>query len=885
MLLSGPVPETQLIRLARDLQDKIEALPGILNADIWGDREDLLEITVDPSVIETYGLQLDQVLNFVRSNNQLVAAGAIDNTAGRLVIKVPGVLEDVQDIMGLPLVTNGDRVVTFGDVATVRRTFKDTGAYVRLNGQPAIALDVSKRIGANIINTIATVRQLVESERQHWPANIKVSYMQDKSQEIRDMLWDLQNNILSAVLLVMIVIVAFLGGRSSLLVGLAIPASFLAGILLLYLMGYSTNIVVLFSLILVVGMLVDGAIVVVELATRHLDEGMEPVAAYKEAAKRMAWPVASSTATTLVVFVPLLFWPGIIGQFMKYLPITVLATLGASLLVAIIIVPVVGSMMPGRHKTNTRRDFFDWLGERYAQLLDTVTDHPVRTLLLMLGILVGSYVSYGMFGRGVEFFPQIDSDHAQITVRARGDLSVDEKDALMRQVEKRLAGEPEIKNIYTRTGVGGGAGNSAGEDVIGTIMLELTNWQNRRPAVQVMADLRAKFNDLAGVVVEAAKQRSGPSGDKPIKLEVSSRFTDKLDPTVKLIRDTMNQLGGFIDVEDTRPLPGIEWRLEVDREAASRYGVNVALLGQTVQLVTQGLLVAKYRPDDTDEEVDIRVRFPREKRHLETLFNMRVPTANGAMPLRNFIHLEPAQKTSFIQRINSRRVQTVQADVAPGLLVNDQLLKLKKALQTKLTDPTVRVSFTGENEDQQEAASFLLNAFFVAIFCMLIILVTQFNSVYQSLLVLSAIVFSTAGVFIGLLLTHAPFGIVMCGIALIALAGIVVNNNIVLIDTYNEYRHKGLPPKEAIMTTGRLRLRPVLLTSVTTILGLLPMVFSLNVDFISRTVTHGAPSTQWWTQLSTSVAGGLAFATVLTLFLTPALLMLGERFFPHKTND
>lgn len=492
LILAGDVPEPQLLRMAQTLQDDIEALPTVLKADIQGEREDLLELRVDPAVIETYGIDLPTVLRFVSNNNELVAAGAVDNGAGRMVVKVPGVLETFDDILNLPILVNDGRVTLFRDVAEIRPTYKDATSFIRLNGRPALAIDVTKRLGANIIETIESVRLLAEEAKTNWPETVEIHYLQDKSTQVRDMLWDLQNNVLSAIVLVMLVIIAALGVRASLLVGLAIPGSFFVGILVLYLLGFSTNIVVLFSLILVVGMLVDGAIVVSELAERNLAAGDSPPDAYKKAAKRMSWPIIGSTITTLVVFIPLLFWPGMIGKFMQYLPITVLITLTASLFMALVFMPVIGGLFPPPDKKALKqKDIFAPLTKLYEQQLNHVLRRPVRTIVLMVLVLFGSIFSYGFFGRGVEFFPDTDSDYIQLTVRSRGDFAAEEKDTLMKQVEAALANMPEIKSIYGRTGVGAGQGQAA-EDVLGTIFIELVNWKHRRIANDIMVDIRQK---------------------------------------------------------------------------------------------------------------------------------------------------------------------------------------------------------------------------------------------------------------------------------------------------------------------------------------------------------------------------------------------------------
>ena len=888
--LSGNVPERTLVRIARDLRDKIEALGGVLDVDIGGDREELLEIVVDPMVLETYNISFAEVLNTVRRNNRLVAAGALETVAGRMVLKVPGVIEEVQDILNLPVKVVDTTVVKFSDVASIRRTFKDPQGFARVGGNPALALEVKKRVGANIVETIEEVRAVVAAEQASWPPGVEVSFMQDKSKQIRDILSDLQNNVLAAIALVMIVIIAAIGVRPAILVGLAIPGSFLAGILAISLMGLTLNIVVLFSLILVVGMLVDGAIVTTELADRKLQEGKDRKQAYSEAAKRMAWPITASTATTLAVFLPLLFWPGIVGEFMKFLPITVLATLTASLAMALIFIPVLGGIFGKADKGDGRLlrairaaedgDLNEIGGGAgfYLNTLRRLLAHPAKVLGVAVILLIGTYTVFGLFGRGVEFFPDVDQDIAQVQVRARGDLSVTEMDAVVRKVESRLLAMPHFQTVYART-IGSGAPPSqtgSAEDVIGVIQFELTNWRTRPRAKEILKEVRAQTADIPGVILEVRKQQAGPTAGKPVELHVTSRDPEKMPDVVEKLRGLMKQIGGFVDEQDSRPLPGIEWRLKVDRERAARNGADVAVLGEAVSMLTNGIMVAEYRPDDADEEVEIRLRVPLEERNLEQLNRLRVPTDKGQVPIGNFVRFEPAQKIGNLNRTDGRRVIEIQADVAEGLLVDDQVRKLKAAVAASDLDPAVTVRFKGQDADQREAANFLIKAFLIAIFTMVAILVTQFNSFYQTALVLSAIIFSTAGVMIGLLVTNQPFGIVMCGIGIIALAGIVVNNNIVLIDTYNDLRSRGKTAQEAILRTAAQRMRPVLLTSITTVLGLMPMVFSLSIDIIGQDVSVGAPSTQWWTQLSSSIAGGLAFATILTLVLTPCLLMLGD---------
>ena len=886
--LYGDVPERELVTRARALRDKLEGLPGVLEVDVAGDREDLLEVIVDPMRLEGINQSAEKLLGTVARNNQLVAAGALDTGKGRFSVKVPGLFESVFDVLTLPIKVSENRVVTFEDIAVARRTFKDPTGYARVNGQPAVALEVSKRIGTNIIDTIEEVRGLVEIEQRTWPNDIQVVFSQDKSEDIRTMLKDLQNNVIAAVLLVMIVVVAALGVRTAGLVGVAIPGSFLAGILVISLIGLTINIVVLFSLIMAVGMLVDGAIVVTELADRKMAEGLPRREAYRVAATRMAWPITAATSTTLAAFMPLLFWPGVVGEFMKYLPITLIATLAASLAMALVFVPSLGSLIGKRAPDGERLtanlaaaesgdlEIIDGMTGRYIRMLRVAVGNPIKVVFAALLILFGVYAGYGEFGRGVEFFPDVEPENAALHIRARGDLSVHERDQLVSQVEKRIIDMTEFTSMYSRSGTQFMADVS--EDTIGLIQLELAPWEQRRPASEIFEDIRERTEDLAGIIIEIRKEESGPPIGKPVQIQLGSRYPDLLPPAITKVRAAFDDTEGLVDITDTTPIPGIEWQIEVDRAQASRYGADITTVGNVIQLVTNGIKIGGYRPDDTDEEVDIRVRFPFTDRSIDQLDRLRVPTGEGAVPIGNFVSQRAVPNTGTINRADSRRVLKVEAEVADGVLPDDKVRELKAWLEANPLDENIDVEFKGEDQEQRAAEQFLIKAFGIALFVMALILVTQFNSFYQALLILSAVVLSTVGVLLGLLVTKQPFGVVMSGVGVIALAGIVVNNNIVLIDTYNILRRTGISAMEAVLRTGAQRLRPVLLTTVTTILGLMPMVLGINIDVLGRHVSVGGPSTQWWTQLATAVAGGLAFATLLTLVLTPSLLMLGEKF-------
>ena len=887
--LAGNVDERVLFAIAKDLREKIEALTGVLEAKIQGDREEVAEIIIDPAKLDSYNIDQAVLFNLINNNNQLVAAGNLDTGAGRFAVKLPGLIESTEDILNMPIKVDGTKVVRFADVAIGQRTFKDPQSKARINGKPALAIEVSKRLGANIIATLDEVKALVKEQQTRWPEGIEVSFNQDQSKEIKRTLDDLFNNVFFATVLVMIIIVGFLGVRSSLLVGMAIPGSFLMGIMVLSLMGYTLNMVVLFALILSIGMLVDGAIVVSEYADRRMAEGTPKFHAYKEAAKRMAWPITASTATTLAVFLPLLYWPGIMGEFMKFIPITILITLSASLIMALVVIPSLGAWLGKAGAINQENlsalkasedgDLAKVNGftGRYIKILDVLVHHPKKTLWSVIGVMVLTIITYMFLGKGVEFFPAVDAEIAVIDVRARGNLSLNERDQLVKNVEKRVYDMAEIKTLYTSTFVTPPNDGNSPTDLAGRIQLELEDWQQRRLAKDILEDIRVRTHDIPGIIIETKEKEDGPAGGAAIQLELSGAYEPVLLAVVEKVRSQLEADPELRDIKDSRPLEGIEWELDVDREAASRMGASIASVGSLVKMVTSGLNLGAYRPNDADDEVDIRLRLPTTSRNLDQLDNLKVATQGQLVPISSFTEKVAKHQSGNLVRTGSNIRYIVEADVIDGVNANEKRMIIEAALKQADIPNGVNYKFKGDAEDQIETGVFLVKAFFFAIFMMIVILVTQFNSMYRAGLVLSAIILSFAGVYMGLMIRGEPFGIVMSGVGMIALAGIVVNNNIVLIDTYARLRQAGQEPIEAALRTGAQRLRPVLLTTVTTVCGLIPMVYQLNIDLIDREVLIDAPSSQWWTQLSTAIAGGLSFATVLTLLLTPCLLVSNDQ--------
>ncbi|MEO1307549.1 MAG: efflux RND transporter permease subunit, partial [Pseudomonadota bacterium] len=971
-------------------------------------------------------------------------------------------------------------------------TFEDREGTARFNGENTVALQVSKRKGYNLIDTVTLVREIVAEEKQNWPEELQeaivVGTSNDQSFTVDSMVSQLEGSVLTAIALVMIVVLASLGLRPALLVGFAIPTSFLLCFAFLAVMGISVSNIVMFGLILAVGMLVDGAIVVVEYADRRMSEGEGPMRSYVEAAKRMFWPIVSSTATTLCAFLPMLFWPGVPGEFMGMLPVTLIFVLSASLVVALIYLPVMGgvsgrlivwseaaltwfrSLKWYQHILVTLglglvaaiaaglaagamyvlTSYWGWaaidltkvslstilglaaafalgvtvaapaavgagiaaamvislivLTERalkalamlillpftairklwkdlvskpvvehveagnrrslFGRLIYAIAGNPVMPLISIgaVGIFVVATFSYfGQNNNGVEFFVTTEPEQAIVYVQARGNMSISEKDALVKQVEDIILDTPGIDSAFAFAGAGGLNANTGGAsgplDAIGQVQIELTPW-NERPRQQgelwgffrteqvdpafdgdtVIKNLESRLAQVPGIKTDVFDLSRGPASGKPLHLRLAGDSLETLGEATRIVRAKFEETPALIDFEDTLPLPGIDWEIDVDVEKAGRYGADVATVGAMVQLVTRGILLDTMRVDSSDEEIEIRVRLPEQDRVLSTLDTLKVRTTDGLVPLSNFITRKPVAKLDRIDRVDQSRIYDVKADVAPGLFVaskddvtlavlqlmpeevggpliapngdqysvptglqpvgltpdidqirndlqadtlqlspitaNERIALLTEWLESETPlPPGISWEWTGDQEDQEESGAFLQQAFAGALGLMFIILLAQFNSFYNATLVLLAVVLSTAGVLIGMLVMNQPFSIIMTGTGIVALAGIVVNNNIVLIDTYQEYS-RYMPRIEAITRTAEVRIRPVLLTTITTMAGLAPMMFGLSLDFFGGGYTIDSPTALWWKQLATAVVFGLGIATVLTLVFTPSMLAL-----------
>jgi len=977
--LSGDVPERTLYGLARTLRDELENIDTILEANLVGHREEMLEVTIDLARLEAYGITQSQLLNALQLNNALVPAGVFDTGGGRFNVKVPGLIENADDLFSISLRENNDGQVLLGDVAEIRRTFQDPVSYTRVNGEPAIAIEVIKRLGTNIIENNLAVREAVDRVTTEWPEQVHIDYLVDMSDSINEVQGSLQASIVTAILLVMIVVLFALGLKSALLVGLAIPTSFMMGFLILSLAGQTVNIMVLFGLVLTVGLLVDGAIVVVEYADRKIAEGLEPTEAYIRAARLMFWPIVSSTATTLAAFLPMLLWPGVTGEFMGYLPLMVVIVLSAALLTAMVFLPVTGGLVGraahwmGRHalglvsvamalaigfgamavgqgviggllgldsnggmppalialalvvallvfvplravlaplvrwqqkravvaEENRRAEALKLsAGEHFdAKKIKGLTGVYVRTLqdfatskvgnVVAIGCVIAmagiSFIAFQRADTGFEFFVEEEPEISILLISGRGNLSAQETRDLVIEVESRIIDVAGIEALMTSTqpvgGSGGGGGDALGltdvpPDMIGQIQIELADYSNRRTAAEIFAEIETLTADLAGIRTEIREIEGGPPTGKDVTLEMRGSNYDTLLETTRMVRAYIDTVEGLIDLEDDTPLPGIEWQIAIDREEAGRFGASVAEVGPMVQLVTTGVLIDTYRPDDTDEELDIRVRLPEEQRTLEQLDALRLETAHGQVPLSNFVTREPAQLVTSITRIDGAYSMNIKANAADGVDYNAKVAEIGAWLESQDLPQSVSYRFRGADEEQQESGQFLAQAMAGSLFLMFIILLTQFNSFYQTILTLGTVVLAVFGVLLGIAITGQSFSIIMTGTGIVALAGIVVNNAIVLMDTFNRFRDDGLETIEAALKAAAQRVRPILLTTITTIAGLIPMALQINLNFAERVIQIGSITSIWWVQLATAVISGLAFSTLLTLVIVPVMLCL-----------
>ena len=887
--LYGNVSERQLVQRAKDLQDQLEAIPTVQSVSLSGSRDEMLAVTIDSKRLESYNLTANELLDAISKNNMVVPGGTLDTGNGSFNVEVPGLISTAEDVYSLPLKTDGDNVVTFGDVATVTRTFEDATEYAHVNGQPAITLAVTKKLGTNVIDISETVRRVTTEYVEDWPNAIQHSFLVDQAETTQNLFRSLEAAVLTAVALVMIICVATLGVRPAIMIGTSIPISFMIAFLVVQLLGMTINMMIMFGLVLAVGVLVDDPIVVVEYAERKLQEGVPKKEAFIMAARKMFVPVVSATFTTLGAFVPLLFWPGIIGKFMSYLPIIVIVVMIASLVSALVFMPVIGAIIASTHVDPKAKeaadvvmyaDKFDVKKVRgatggYVRILQHLIRHPVITLSVGVALVVAAFAAYIANPTGVEAFPASEPEFGTVNVIARGNYSPPQIRDLLVEVENEILQVQGIQDsIMTFAGSGGGMGGSSPPDTVGQFSLQLMPWNERVKADEIFQNIRERVADISGIEVQIAAQENGPPAGKAINLTVESTVYDDLVPVVTRLSDYVeNELGDTIDVENGLPSPGIDWEVTIDRVAAARYGIGVRELSPYVQLVTTGVTLGSYRPDDATDELDIKVRLPQDERSFDSLDSLRIVTSQGLVPVSNFIKREAVPKVANISRKNGLYEMAVAANLEPGVPADQKIEQLKAWVEQQDFPSTAQVVFGGADEQIGDTNAFIGQALLAAMFLIFLVLLLEYNSFYQVIVTLSTVIMSLAGVLLGMLVTGMSFSAIMTGLGIVALAGIVVKNGIVLIDTYNHYtREEGVDPVKAMLITASQRVRPVLLTATVTALGVIPMALNIEFDFIRQEIVAGGLAGSWFTHLSAALVSGLFVSTALTLVMVPVMI-------------
>ena len=875
--LSGATQPERLKNLAEDLQDRIEQLSGIQSADLAGIREREIRVEIDLPRMIAYRIPLGQVMNRIAQENVTVSAGNIEMAGDKFQVRIPGEFQLAAELRDILLADRDGRPIYLADIATVADTYKDLSSISRLNGEPCVSVSLKKRAGINSVALIREVKAILDGYRL--PPEVKLTEVMDQSDYIKSMIEELENNIFSGFVLVVAVLLVFLGVRNAFFVGLAIPLSLLVAFTLMAIWGTTLNMIVLFSLVLAVGMLVDNAIVIVENTYRLRTLGLTRKEAARRGASEVAWPVITSTLTTLVAFWPLLYWPGIMGQFMGFLPQTLIVVLSASLFVAMVINPAICSFfIQARPKDAHEKPH--WFAAGYERLLRAALRHRVPVLLTGFAFLILSVQVYVRFGKGIELFPEVEPRNATVAVKFPQGTSIERTDEVLRAAEAKLGGHPDIKFYLTTVGgasaMAMGGGTAATHE--GSIYVEFVEAAERQTNSLTLIDaIRTDVGVVPGAEVTVAREEEGPPTGAPVSIEVSGDDFETLEEYAADIIHAIETVPGLVDLKSDLEKALPEIRFHVDRQRAAMLGLGTEEIGQFLRMAIYGTESSRFRADE--DEYDITLRLPEGQRNtLNLLDQMFIPVPAGApVPLSSLGRLEYAGGRGAIQRKQQKRVVTITGNNQDRGV--DKILADVRSRIAEIPLPRgYSIDYTGDTEEMRESGLFLLKAFGVASGLILVILVIQFNSVLLPMIIGFSILLSMIGVMWGLLAFRMRFGVVMTGVGVISLAGIVVNNAIVLIDCALQRRAEGLDAREAIVTAGRLRLRPVLLTATTTVLGLIPMVigYSLEIHSWPPKIIAGAESSAWWAPMAVAVLFGLTVATVLTLVLVPAMFSLAE---------
>lgn len=889
--LSGDVGPVELRRLAKAVQDEVEAIPGVLRATLVGGVEREVQVDVDPERLRLYGASLDDVLDAIRDENVSIPGGELKLKGQTLALRVPGEVEDPLAIEQFVVKVVGQRPIQVRDVATVSYGFKERSSYSRIDGRESVSLAVQKRSGSNIIELTDRLKSEVERLEKTWPPGVEATFLADQSKDIRIMVADLENNVLTGVVLVVIVLFFTMGLRNALFVGAAIPLSMLLTFIVVQLAGMTLNMMVLFSLVLAVGMLVDNSIVVVDNIYRHMQEGKTAFEAAQIGAREVGGAVLNSTLTTIGAFVPLFFWPGIIGDFMSILPIAVCIALAASLVIAFTANPTLASayMRRDQERAMVIDDRADLVGDaglggrillRYRDALAWALGHRAVVLGGTLALFVVVILFYGKFNHGTELFPETDPRQIWASVETPPGTRLEQTDAIVRELERRLGDLPDIRVRSAASGSGAtgdefsGGRSEGGDPTRGRVTLDLLDMEVRgQSSLLTLEEARRRVKGIPGATINVERPVEGPPVGDPLSIELSGDDFARLGAIAERIQREIADIPGLATLDNDFDLARPEVIVHVDRDQAARLGLSTALVARTLRTAINGTEASQFR--DGEDEWDITVRFaPGARSSLADLQRLVVVNEDGEqIPLETVAKVETGAALQSIQHKDRRRVVTIAGKVTTPEQAQPVRAEAERRIRALpgLLPAGYAVRFAGQSQDEEESTAFLSKAFLYALIVVLLLIVGQFNSYAVPFIIMTSVVMSMIGVLLGLVLTGTPFGIIMTGIGVISLAGVVVNNAIVLLDYAEQLRVRGIARRAAILVTGMRRLRPVLLTAVTTILGLVPTVVGWGFDFRGFHFQASGESSSWWRPMGVAVMFGLAFATFLTLVLVPVL--------------
>ena len=885
-VLSHPEGVLKIDRGAEELQSRLKRLPGVLDVDLSGRIEREIAIEIDPAKLERYGFSLDQVAGAVRAENSSIPGGTLKSSARDYTISITGEIRDPAQF-GRITVADGPVQVSLSELGRVGFTTAAPESLARLNGRPALTLEVKKRTGANIIDVVEAVKAAIDAERESLPAGTQIVYSYDESEYIEETIVDLENNMFSGFLLVLLVTLFFLGFRNSLFVSLAIPFSMLISFFALQLAGITLNSVVLFSLIMALGMLVDNGIVIVENIFRHATMGKDRMQASLDGAREVAGPIIASTVTTCLAFFPIIFMPGIMGQFMSYLPITVITVLGSSLLVALTINPVFCSRFMSISERDMRKmsggsGLFNRVQGIYVSILQRAFRRPVLVAVSSVLIVVAGIALYALIGKEPVFFPDTDPPTAVMKIETRQGTPLAETDRLVRQIEELVPGvETSMQHFHATVG-----SSEGGDSHKASVRVEFSPYMEREiSGFDSTENLKRALAGFTGAKITFEEIENGPPDGHPISYKITGSEYPVIGGIAEQVRGIIENYpelkGVGSDYESSRP----EIAVEVDRRKAAFHGLSTAEIAMTVRNAFQGSTLGSYRYGG--DEYDVNLRYMEGYRNsVSQLESLKIPAGNGNLiPLSSVATVTTRSSVGVIKRTDQQRSAEVWADFRPDVQNKQEISAEIERRLAAIELPAGYTLGTGEGlEIQQESSDFLIQAFLIALFLILIVLIAQFNSLVDPAIIIFSVFLSMGGVFWGYALTGMSFIVIMSGIGCIALAGVAVNNCIVLVDYTNLLIADGRHWSEAVAEAGRTRLRPVLLTATTTVLGMIPMALGVSFDIHSLAFVVGSEQSEFWKAFAWAMIFGLSFATLMTLVVVPTMLYIKFRIL-HRGQD